>query len=288
MKKIQLIRLLDIDEESYLTYVKELNFLNKEFKSKYFPFIEEKNILPISFYSYYPVVFRDFFDFNQEQLLNLLKTSHFHFVSLFVLDKLYDSSTNEKKLDFLVMLEMHSYSKNNISKYIKENKCKVDNLYIENMKSLYDEKYNYNINNKLNMKEIENYCFEKYSYAKIIILLFSEIKKIDESILMLLLNTHDKFAVGRQIIDDLTDYQIDYEENTFNIYLNQLENNKISNNSLENDSLKLYLINYAIQQFEDIKELIIEHTNTCWYRYVDMYTNQAINLKKYYESEKML
>lgn len=287
MQKSTLINLLNIDEDQYDTYNKVLKNLNIEFSSIYFPFIESKDLLPVSFYSYYPVVFQDFFNFSKKEVLHFIDLSHFHFICLFILDKLYDCNTNEEKLDFLIMTEMYSHAKSNIFKNIKNDGINVEiqKLYSMNMKSLYDEKYNLDIYKNIDMNDIELYCTEKYSFAKIIILLFSDVRKIDKNLLKLILHTHDKFAIARQILDDLTDYIEDFSENIFNIYLNQLDNTYLQSQKLNNTELKFHLINYSIKNFEIIKDILYIYNYTSWYKYIDFYHSEALNLKKDYEDK---
>ncbi|MBU6112720.1 hypothetical protein [Mammaliicoccus lentus] len=79
MQKSTLINLLNIDEDQYDTYNKVLKNLNIEFSSIYFPFIESKDLLPVSFYSYYPVVFQDFFNFSKKRSFAFYRFISFSF-----------------------------------------------------------------------------------------------------------------------------------------------------------------------------------------------------------------
>ncbi|MBC1520228.1 hypothetical protein HB912_01030 [Listeria aquatica] len=172
MKENELREILGIDISEYKEWDDYINVCGQKFIKEYFPFLDDKRPLTsISIYSFYPLLFKEMLFISEEDMKNLIKISHFHFISLFLLDKIYDKQRFLEAFDLLALLDMHCDSKRNVielmgnSKWLNDiNKC-----YLATKYGLYEEKYRYTKDTKMSLEEIEEYCFSKFSYMKIAI-----------------------------------------------------------------------------------------------------------------------
>lgn len=218
----------------------------------------------------YPLLFRKEFQLSDQNLKALIPFSHNHFTSLFILDKIYDSQKVEEPIDLLILLEQYSknmmFLSNEIHPDVTENICKT-------LTGLYKEKYCYRYNQILPLEEERQYAYDKYSFAKIALKVFQSSSNFpkEQAILEELYASHDYFAYGRQILDDLEDFQQDYKNKQFNIYVNRFLM-KYSDETLPTYDQALFreLLLESKQAFENsLNSLSLEFTY--WKNYINFY-----------------
>ncbi|MHC5279467.1 hypothetical protein ACYRFT_04230 [Listeria kieliensis] len=283
MLKSDLQIILDADLKKYNRLISVINHCNTEFTKKYFPFLgSEEPLTSISLYSFYPLLFDTILEIPKNTIDLLTKISHFHFFTLFLLDKIYDKQQIQDAFSLLALMDMHYESKSQINQFVQDNEKRtlIKHFYQETKHGLYKEKYNYDKHTQMSLSEIESYCFSKYSYAKIAILLYAEVSKKDNrDTLQKLLVSHDYFAVGRQILDDLDDFDEDYQNNSFNIYRSFFmahygaERRQVASKELKYDLLEL-----AKEYFKKALVETQKYSNTGWNRYILFYLKEAEKL----------
>ena len=221
MKINDVQQILDITNSEWNIYYELITTSLKTSTLSHMPFFNQiDNIQSISLYSLYPLLFRKEFQLSDQNLKALIPFSHNHFTSLFILDKIYDSQKVEEPIDLLILLEQYSknmmFLSNEIHPDVTENICKT-------LTGLYKEKYCYRYNQILPLEEERQYAYDKYSFAKIALKVFQSSSNFpkEQAILEELYASHDYFAYGRQILDDLEDFQKDYKNKQFNIYVNR-------------------------------------------------------------------
>ncbi|MBU0278614.1 hypothetical protein [Gemella sp. zg-1178] len=232
---------------------------------------DTRKLQSLSIYSLYPLMFREKFNLSNKQLEELIVFSHNHFTSLFLLDKIYDSQKIDEPLELLLLLEQYSINMKYLSNfpedvYIIENVAKT-------LASLFNEKYSYEYNKILNLQEEEKYVHSKYSFAKIALYLYHKISKeyMSEEIINELYESHDKFAYGRQILDDLEDFIDDYKAKQFNIYVNRYYI-EYGEETIPKYDKKLFLnlILEAKKYFIEAKEILSQEC-IYWQKYIHFY-----------------
>jgi len=118
-------------------------------------------------------------------------------------------------------------------------------------------------------KELFDYCKDKYVIAKLIVYLSYECSRgCDENILNTLYYSHDCYALGRQLLDEIEDYRDDYEIDKFNIYAYRLIKKY---GKLENENLiKTELICIAKTEFNKAIAAIENLPDCGWKRFLKM------------------
>ena len=271
MKINDVQQILDITNSEWNIYYELITTSLKTSTLSHMPFFNQiDNIQSISLYSLYPLLFRKEFQLSDQNLKALIPFSHNHFTSLFILDKIYDSQKVEEPIDLLILLEQYSknmmFLSNEIHPDVTENICKT-------LTGLYKEKYCYRYNQILPLEEERQYAYDKYSFAKIALKVFQSSSNFpkEQAILEELYASHDYFAYGRQILDDLEDFQQDYKNKQFNIYVNRFLM-KYSDETLPTYDQALFreLLLEPKQAFENsLNSLSLEFTY--WKNYINFY-----------------
>ena len=271
MKMNDVQQILDITNSEWNIYYELITTSLKTSTLSHMPFFNQiDNIQSISLYSLYPLLFRKEFQLSDQNLKALIPFSHNHFTSLFILDKIYDSQKVEEPIDLLILLEQYSknmmFLSNEIHPDVTENICKT-------LTGLYKEKYCYRYNQILPLEEERQYAYDKYSFAKIALKVFQSSSNFpkEQAILEELYASHDYFAYGRQILDDLEDFQQDYKNKQFNIYVNRFLM-KYSDETLPTYDQALFreLLLESKQAFENsLNSLSLEFTY--WKNYINFY-----------------
>lgn len=271
MKINDVQQILDITNSEWNIYYELITTSLKTSTLSHMPFFNQiDNVQSISLYSLYPLLFRKEFQLSDQNLKALIPFSHNHFTSLFILDKIYDSQKVEEPIDLLILLEQYSknmmFLSNEIHPDITENICKT-------LTGLYKEKYCYRYNQILPLEEGRQYAYDKYSFAKIALKVFQSSSNFpkEQAILEELYASHDYFAYGRQILDDLEDFQQDYKNKQFNIYVNRFLM-KYSDETLPTYDQALFreLLLESKQAFENsLNSLSLEFTY--WKNYINFY-----------------
>lgn len=271
MKINDVQQILDITNSEWNIYYELITTSLKTSTLSHMPFFNQiDNIQSISLYSLYPLLFRKEFQLSDQNLKALIPFSHNHFTSLFILDKIYDSQKVEEPIDLLILLEQYSknmmFLSNEIHPDVTENICKT-------LTGLYKEKYCYRYNQILPLEEERQYAYDKYSFAKIALKVFQSSSNFpkEQATLEELYASHDYFAYGRQILDDLEDFQQDYKNKQFNIYVNRFLI-KYSDETLPTYDQALFreLLLESKQAFENsLNSLSLEFTY--WKNYINFY-----------------
>ena len=271
MKINDVQQILDITNSEWNIYYELITTSLKTSTLSHMPFFNQiDNIQSISLYSLYPLLFRKEFQLSDQNLKALIPFSHNHFTSLFILDKIYDSQKVEEPIDLLILLEQYSknmmFLSNEIHPDVTENICKT-------LTGLYKEKYCYRYNQILPLEEERQYAYDKYSFAKIALKVFQSSSNFpkEQAILEELYASHDYFAYGRQILDDLEDFQQDYKNKQFNTYVNRFLM-KYSDETLPTYDQALFreLLLESKQAFENsLNSLSLEFTY--WKNYINFY-----------------
>lgn len=271
MKINDVQQILDITNSEWNIYYELITTSLKTSTLSHMPFFNQiDNVQSISLYSLYPLLFRKEFQLSDQNLKALIPFSHNHFTSLFILDKIYDSQKVEEPIDLLILLEQYSknmmFLSNEIHPDVTENICKT-------LTGLYKEKYCYRYNQILPLEEERQYAYDKYSFAKIALKVFQSSSNFpkEQAILEELYASHDYFAYGRQILDDLEDFQKDYKNKQFNIYVNRFLI-KYSDETLPTYDQALFreLLLESKKAFENsLNSLSLEFTY--WKNYINFY-----------------
>lgn len=217
-------QILEISESEWIYFS---NFINQQIKTTILvnmPFLNKnKNLQSISLYSLYPLLFRKEFKLFGSNLENLIVFSHNHFMSLFILDKIYDSQKIYEPIDLLVLLEQYSNNKSFLKSLNIEDDTFISENITKTLYGLYKEKYVYKYNKILTHNEEIEYAYDKYSFAKIALKVFNLTSgyPINEKVFEELCLSHNYFSYGRQILDDIEDFSVDFDNNHFNIYTNR-------------------------------------------------------------------
>lgn len=274
MKVSDIQCILSISDSEWMHFSTLINRNVKKDLATYMPFLKQNNtIQTISLYSLYPLLFRDIFQMKKNKLDRLILFSHHHFTSLFIIDKIYDSQIIENPMELLVLLEQYSRQVTFLdSLKIRKEKNVLDSIN-NTFTGLYKEKYVYKHNAILTLDEEKIYAYDKYSFAKIALTVYRTFADdfISDKVFKDLCISHDYFAYGRQILDDIEDFHVDYENKQFNIYTNR------------------YFLKYGVQPFPKFEislflELLLESKkyftealnilskkSTYWSRYIDFY-----------------
>lgn len=282
MKKQEMCRIFDMSDIEFNEYYLFLEEQIKVFSLKHFPFLNnELPLTSISFYSLYPLLFRKEFNLESNVLKELIVYSHFHFISLFILDKIYDTQTIDNPIDFLVLLEFFAESKRLTYKYLEKQRSpelssKIKEFFNNTKTDLYYEKYVYKRKTLLTSKELELHCNNKYAYAKIAVLLYNCYSSaVSEEDIHRLLKSHDYFSVGRQLMDDIDDYHTDFESDMYNAYTDLFYKRHSKDSKLtECKQTTDELLTLANQYFLKSQDILPKRGFKKWKNYIMFYQNE--------------
>ncbi|MBC1520229.1 hypothetical protein HB912_01035 [Listeria aquatica] len=87
--------------------------------------------------------------------------------------------------------------------------------------------------------------------------------------------------MGRQILDDIDDFEEDYEENAFNIYTSFfIKKYGTGKKVFKSKKLREELASLAVKYLEDSLSAIGADIESGWSRYVLFYLNEAKKIRK--------
>jgi len=203
-----------------------------------------------SYYLCYPYLFAEYFQIRNKGVLNLLSVSGFlYYKAILLIDDIFDNKN----------------STNNFHKFFTANICQEETIKIlssffpthsEFWHTWNRRKFEYAQAYKLDnsLKEVKDYHeFEvladyKSAFGKIAIdCLYHFSEDQNKSQYLDLLDSHKSFYVAFQIMDDITDYKEDFNNDQFNISRQELitllksENDTIENYSLVAQKKLIYL-----------------------------------------------
>ncbi|MGH1387190.1 hypothetical protein [Kordia sp.] len=212
-----------------------------------------------SYYLYYPYLFKDYFQIDDKETLDLLSIAGFlYYRAVILIDTIFDDKN----------------SKHNFQKYFIANICQEETIKIlsrffgENpkfWKTWNLRKFEYAKAYKLdktlksinNIAEFEALADYKSAFGKIAIdCLYHLSNTKDKELYASLLASHKYFYVAFQILDDIKDYTEDVENEQFNISKHELilklqsENDSIDSYTLEQQKKLLYLKGIAENLYE--------------------------------------
>ncbi|MGM9886859.1 MAG: hypothetical protein ACI31W_06410 [Lactococcus sp.] len=267
-----------LTEERFMSVRQVIDENSKSFVKKNYAFIKDDSpLISTSLYSYYPLLFQDILELKSENLEELLNFSNTFFISLFLFDKIYDEQKFNNSLEIIVLLDLYHEARNLLEHYcikFPEIQYLVLKYYSETKEEFYSEKFILSRNTLLDEEEIKDYCSIKYSYAKIAVLIYSCFSLKENLNMNDLLKSHDLFAYGRQILDDMEDFQEDFLNGQFNIYncefLKEFPESSSPNLS---DDIQILLLSKAKEAFEKsiIKISNNSKSKTGWERYIEFY-----------------
>jgi len=208
------------------------------------------------FYLFYPLLFSEYFEVEEEIVSLLCVAGYFYYQSTIFLDKVID----EKQLELLFS-----------SMVCQEEAVKIlSSLFPLNSKfwSVWNKrKTDYKKAILLEQKITNNPNYEKYCELAVLKATFgncaidsiyhlSEDSKKTTSIYEVLLKTHDYFSVAYQLNDDILDFVDDYKNKQFNWAIHNFEQSYFKKYSIEDCKKLFYLDGYASKIFKlAIKEL---------------------------------
>ena len=183
MNKKTVLEILNISEDDYSTYIDYINQSDADLIVNDLPFFDSKEVLTsISLYSLYPILFENYFEFTDQDLKEIITASHYHFATLFIIDEIFDTQQISESMFLLILLTYHKIHIKNLEASVNkfpDIKSEIEKYYLSTKAYLFKEKYVFDYSLPLSIKEIENYCSAKYSYAKIAILIYSKYSKND-------------------------------------------------------------------------------------------------------------
>lgn len=272
LEKIIGIDRVDLDEyqENILSYTQKL-------LGNYIDIKDKKHFTSISIYSLYPLLFMDVFQFSSEKKQLMIHFSHNHFTSLFILDHLYDEDKIENPIELLILLVLYSESRKMLNEIESQHKDISFPEMKQTFQGLYEEKYVYSHPKILSDEDEKKYCYDKYSFAKLALRVYKNNSQVfvSNDVMNTLFISHDYFAYGRQILDDLEDYIDDDNNCQFNIYNNHFWAHYGIEVPIRADrTIFLNLLELSKGYFEAAKK-ILPSSSSAWYRYIDFYEKIA-------------
>ncbi len=215
-------------------------FLNEHLEKQGFSKAKIKAItrpLHLRYFTYFPYLFNNAFDFFDEDILDKLSVSGFlYYKSVLLIDSIFDKDYKERRFE----------------KYLIANICQEESIKL--LSSIFP--YNHNLWKLWNLRKSEYAkayeidkvshkieCFEDYkvlcdykcAFAKIALdSLFSLVGKSYQPVYEKLLKSLKNFHTAFQISDDITDYEEDALNNQFNIVNYQLVKKLVNYNQTVN------------------------------------------------------
>lgn len=270
MKVDTLKYILDVDDNTFKQINDEIINSDTRIGKIYF---EGKGLLfDLGIYSYYPLLFQPFFDCGKD-LKNIILFSRYYTGWLFILDKLYDDANEYMTKELLVMSTILSEAEHilgNIAalrnQEIYEQICMFRSV---NDITMLKEKNYFSYKKEFDDKELFDYCKDKYVIAKMVVYICYVCSgSCDTEILEKLYYSHDCYAIGRQILDEIDDYEEDYVINKFNIYAYKLL--KMYNDVREEDIIKISLMQKAEYYFSEAIAVVESLPNCGWKRFLEI------------------
>lgn len=250
MKTETIKYILNVDEKTYQYINDKLIKMDSKIGKVYLE--NEGLIFNLGLYSYYPLLFMPYFKYNN-QIKNLCSFSRYYTGWLFILDKIYDDINEYKPEEMLVMSTVLSEAEHILGEIIpygeKEIYEQVRKFRNINDKTMLKERKYFSYEKEFSDIELFDYCKDKYVIAKLIVYLCyinSEVQ--NKQALDILYYSHDCYALARQILDEIEDYQEDYNINKFNIYAYKII--KKYGKLQEETYIKSYLIEIAKENFK--------------------------------------
>lgn len=222
MKVEALKSIFNIDELNFQKLLKVIEATDKRIFEGFVP--PSNKYMSSSLFSYFPFLFKELIDINDDSMLDLIRFSHSYAHTIFILDDVYDNpKSDKKKLLCLMLLNFYSaiFLKEffyNINYSMEEKTLnqieKIQKNYFTNLQ--FEEKLEYQ---ETSIKEelMDQLCINKYEGAKVIFELIKPYFK-KEKHYNSILKSFDFYAVGRQVLDDLVDFDEDIQHNKFNYY----------------------------------------------------------------------
>lgn len=270
MKLETLKYILGIDDETYQCINNDIIDYETSLGKVYF---EGRGLLfNLGIYSYYPLLFQPLFDCGKD-LRDVMLFSRYYTGWLFILDKQYDDKNEYNSKELLIMSTVLSEAEHILSSIIKLNKQEIYEQVREfrniNDLTMLKEKNYLSYEKDLDDIELFEYCKDKYVIAKMIVYLcFVCSDSFDVETLQKLYYSHDCYAIGRQILDEIDDYKEDYAINKFNIYAYKLlkEYGEIK----EENAIKMGLISEAEKYFYEAIASVKSLPNCGWKRFLEV------------------
>lgn len=184
-------------------------------------------LFDISLYSFYPILFFSIFHIDADYD-DIILHSRYYSGWVFILDKIYDETSNYlNKNDFLVLSTSLSAADYYLHKIMRHRPLQeyqnLDLFRRANDTNLRREVLFFKYGIKYSDKEIDQYCIDKYALAKAVVhICFVCANKKDKKIYNKIILSHDYFAIARQFLDEIEDYEQDYSMGKFNVYANEL------------------------------------------------------------------
>ncbi|CDO04776.1 hypothetical protein BN988_03343 [Oceanobacillus picturae] len=277
---------LGMTTPAFKMYTDILMSENERFASSRFRrfYKDGEHFLGLSMYSYYPLFFREVIQLEEAHIKNLLKFSHFHFLSLFLLDQIYDSNKIRNPYEMVVLVRLYQEAAYSLKDLIGKNEDIMDIVeinQIHNDVSMLNEKYVLNYSQSYKESIIKEYCINKYIYAKSALQVYSLFDQtVKEETLDKLNLSHDYFAIGRQYLDDLLDYEEDFNEGGFNIYSYHFYQKHPTESQLEeDDEVVTYMISEAEKHLKNAVDALDNLPVTGWKRYLESYAKRISSYK---------
>ncbi|WP_404456735.1 hypothetical protein [Oceanobacillus kapialis] len=286
MEKEKVQSYLRLSTPTFKKYTDILMSENERFASSRFGhfYKDGEHFLGLSMYSYYPLFFREVIQLEETYLEKLLKFSHFHFLSLFLLDQIYDSNKIRNSYEMIVLVRLYqeaAYSMKDLIGKHEDIMNLIEVNQIHNDVSMLNEKYVLNYNQTYKESIIKEYCMNKYIYAKSALQVYSLFDHtVKEDTLDKLNLSHDFFAIGRQYLDDLLDYEEDFNEGGFNIYSYHFYQKHPTESLLEeDDEVVAYMISEAEKYLKNAVVTLDDLPVTGWKRYLESYAKRISSYK---------
>jgi hypothetical protein len=227
------------------------------------------------FYLYYPALFSQYFEVEEEKLELLCVAGYLYYQATIFLDKVID----DKNLDLLFP-----------SMVCQDESVKIlSSLYPLNsiFWTLWNQrKMDYQKAILLEKQINENPSFENYSKLAILKATFGNCAidgmfllddKKSENVYKILLQTHDYFSIAYQLNDDVLDFVNDYKNKQFNWCIYNFDSKYFEEYSVEDCKKIFYIEGFAIKIFNQGIEaldkalnLLMEHklTNSIWFNHI--------------------
>lgn len=206
------------------------------------------------FYLYYPALFSQYFDVDEEKLELLCITSYLYYQATIFLDKVIDDKNLDLIFPAMICQEesvkiLSSLFPLNSDFWTIWNKRKVDYQKAIKLEKVITESPNYTDYSKL--------AILKATFGNCAIDgMFQLCKNKDESIYQILLKTHDYFSIAYQLNDDVLDFVYDYKNKQFNWCIYNFDSKYFTEYSVEDCKKIFYIEGFAIQIFnQGIEEL---------------------------------
>lgn len=240
---------------------------------------EGKVLFDISVYSFYPLLFREVFEINDPMALKCaILFSRYYSGWLFILDKNYDAShTRAEKNDLLVMSRVLSSAEWFLHQLLplecKDGWMEMFSYRVTNDIEMVKEKNHYSYEKSFSDEELFSYCKNKYVLSKAVLFLCAFLSnKTDSNAYHAIALSHDYFAVGRQIMDEIMDLAEDYAAGKFNIYAYKLMQQ--CGDVVDKDEVRNALLSEANKYFLMAYDVLDDLPDFGWKRFVHL------NLKK--------